>query len=52
MKVASRTPYKIVLEKPVPKNNLYIIPEVIFNVFSIYMVNMLILQGWRSLTGH
>ena len=52
MKVASRTSYKIVLEKPVRKSSLYIVPEVIFNLFSIYIVNSLILQGWRSLTGH
>jgi hypothetical protein len=52
MKVASKSSYKIILEKPVRKSNLYIIPEVIFNVFSIYIVNSLILQGWRSLTGH
>jgi hypothetical protein len=52
MKVASRTPYKIVLEKPVRKSNLYIMPEVLFNFFSMYIVNSLILQAWRSLTGH
>jgi hypothetical protein len=52
MKVASRTSYKAVLENPVRKSNFYIIPEIIFNLFSIYMVNSLILQGWRSLTGH
>ena len=52
MKLASRTHYKIILEKPVRKSNLYIMPEVIFNLFAIYIVNSLILQGWRSLTGH
>jgi hypothetical protein len=52
MNVASKTDYKIVLEKPVRKNNLYIIPEIIFNLSAIYIANSLILQGWRSLTGH
>jgi hypothetical protein len=52
MKVASRTYYKAVLESPVGKSNFYIVPEIIFNLFSIYIVNSLILQGWRSLTGH
>jgi len=52
MKVASRPSYKIILEKPVRKSNLYVMPEVIFNLFAIYIVNSLILQGWRSLTGH
>jgi len=52
MKIASRTSYKIVLEKPVRKSNFYIMPEIIFNLFAIYIVNSLILQGWRSLTGH
>ena len=52
MKVASRSTYKIILEKPVRKSNLYVMPEVIFNFFAIYAVNSLILQGWRSFTGH
>jgi hypothetical protein len=52
MKVAFKSSYNIILEKPVRKSNLYIMPEVIFNFFSIYLVNSLILQGWRSLTGH
>jgi hypothetical protein len=52
MKVAYKTSYKDVLENPVRKSNFYIVPEIIFNLFSIYIVNSLILQGWRSLTGH
>jgi len=52
MRLDSKTSYKIFLEKPVGKSNFYIVPEIIFNLFSIYIVNSLILQGWRSLTGH
>jgi len=52
MSLTSFVSNKIILEKPVKKNNFYIIPEVIFNFFSIYLINSLILQGWRSFTGH
>jgi len=52
MRLDSKTSYKIFLENTVPKNNFYIMPEIIFNLSAIYIVNSLILQGWRSLTGH
>ena len=52
MSLTSFVSNKIILEKTVQKNNFYIILEVIFNFFSIYLINSLILQGWRSFTGH